>query len=93
MRRTGQSEHVIMRAAGWRTPSMFTRYDIVSEDDLAALFDATTDFVSVAETQPRKLAALSPTVTTISRTSRHQRIRRVANCGKSQTTAPAESAQ
>ena len=34
MRRAGISEHVIMKIAGWKTNSMFRRYDIVDGRDL-----------------------------------------------------------
>jgi hypothetical protein len=59
MRRAGKSEHVICKAAGWRTTSMFRRYDIVDEADLAELFEDTSTFVAEREKQPRKVEALS----------------------------------
>jgi hypothetical protein len=59
MRRTGNSEHVICKAAGWRTPSMFRRYDIVDEADLVELFEDTSAFVAEREKQPRKVAVLN----------------------------------
>lgn len=35
LRRAGVSEGLIMRLCGWRTRSMFDRYNVVSEEDLA----------------------------------------------------------
>jgi hypothetical protein len=34
MRRAGVPEHTIMKIAGWKTPSMFRRYDIQDSRDL-----------------------------------------------------------
>jgi len=34
LRRLGVSEHVVQAIGGWKTPSMFRRYDIISESDL-----------------------------------------------------------
>jgi integrase len=35
MRRAGVSEGEIMKLAGWRTRSMFDRYNVIDEQDLA----------------------------------------------------------
>jgi len=34
LRRLGVSEHIVQAIGGWKTPSMFRRYDIVDESDL-----------------------------------------------------------
>ncbi len=36
MRRAGVSEGEIMKLAGWRTRSMFDRYNVIAEADLSA---------------------------------------------------------
>jgi integrase len=63
MRRAGKSEHVICKAAGWATASMFKRYDIVDEADLAELFDDTAAFVAEREKQPRPIGTRGTTDT------------------------------
>ena len=63
MRRAGKSEHVICKAAGWATASMFKRYDIVDEADLVELFDDTAAFVAEREKQQRPVASRGTTET------------------------------
>jgi integrase len=58
MRRTrNASEHVIMKAAGWRTPSMFRRYNIVDDADVAALFARTSRRSSPSARRSRRSPA------------------------------------
>ena len=49
MRRNGRTEGVIMRLAGWRSRSMFDRYNVIDEQDLA---DATADSKVTAKSEP-----------------------------------------
>ena len=49
MRRNGRTEGVIMRLAGWRTRSMFDRYNVIDEHDLA---EATADSKVAAKSEP-----------------------------------------
>jgi hypothetical protein len=47
-----------MRLGGWRTRSMFSRYAIVDDRDLAAAGEAYARFLSQATAAPRKVARL-----------------------------------
>jgi hypothetical protein len=42
-RRSGEAESVIMRIGGWRTRSVFERYNVVNEDDLRRAAERVTD--------------------------------------------------
>ena len=42
-RRSGEAEGVIVRIGGWRTRSVFERYNVVNEDDLRRAADRVTD--------------------------------------------------
>jgi integrase len=42
-RRSGEAEGVIMRIGGWRTRSVFERYNVVNEDDLRRAAERVTD--------------------------------------------------
>jgi integrase len=58
LRRAGVAEDVIMRLGGCRTRSMFSRYSIVDEQDLADAGQAYARFLERAAAAPRKLARL-----------------------------------
>ena len=53
LRRAGVAEDVIMRLGGWRTRSMFSRYAIVDEQDLADAGEAYARFLTQATAAPR----------------------------------------
>ncbi len=46
MVRSGVSSHVAMKISDHKTPSMFKRYDIISEDDLRHAMDRTQAFIA-----------------------------------------------
>jgi integrase len=64
LRRTGIDEEIIMRLGGWKTRSMFSRYAIVDERDLAEA-QAKLDAVLLATTTP-------PTVVPLRRSRRRR---------------------
>jgi len=67
-RRAGVAEDVIQRIGGWKTASMFKRYNIVDERDLAEAGERLATFLSDA-------ATAQPTVVPLAhaRTARHAR--------------------
>jgi hypothetical protein len=58
LRRASVPESVIMRMGGWKTRSMFDRYNVVDESDLADAADAYDAFLDRAAAD-RKVVALS----------------------------------
>lgn len=52
LRRKGVSEGVIMKLCGWRTRSMFDRYNIIDEDDLARSVELGYNGRTTANTTP-----------------------------------------
>jgi site-specific recombinase XerD len=56
LRRAGIAEDVIMKLGGWRTRSMFSRYNIVDESDLAAAQERMTE--AFAAPGPRTVVPL-----------------------------------
>jgi integrase len=50
LRRAGVDEHVIQRIGGWKTPSMFKRYDIVDERDLRDAGERLSTYLATATT-------------------------------------------
>jgi integrase len=61
LRRAGVPEHVIMRLGGWRSPSMFRRYDIVDERDLVEANERYATLLAAAATTPPTIAPLPTT--------------------------------
>jgi integrase len=58
LRRAGVPETIIMRMGGWKTRSMFERYNVVDERDLAAAADAYDAFLDSATAEGRKVVSL-----------------------------------
>ena len=58
LRRAGVAEDVIMRIGGWKTRSMFSRYNIIDETDLAAAANAYDAFLDRALAAGRKVVPL-----------------------------------
>ena len=65
-RRASVSEGEIMKLCGWRTRSMFDRYNIIDEADLAAVAKRFGNGKQAANTEPYTIA---PDSVTSSRTS------------------------
>src|SRR5262245_2432620 len=83
-RRAQVTEDVIMRIGGWKTPSMFRRYNVVDERDLSEAAERLSGFLTDA-------ARAAPTIvplTTAHRT-RHAGLQS-KECGQN-TDIPAES--
>jgi hypothetical protein len=59
LRKAGVSESTIMRQGGWKTRSMFLRYDITDDSDLAESATVYDDYLTEAETKARKVINLS----------------------------------
>ena len=47
----GNPAHVAMKISGHKTPSMFKRYDIISEDDLREAMDRTQTFIAESKAE------------------------------------------
>ena len=59
LRRAGETDHTIMKMAGMRTSSIFARYDIVDERDMARASENYSRWLAEQEQQPRRQASLS----------------------------------
>jgi integrase len=59
-RRAGVDEDVIQRIGGWKTASMFARYNVVDERDLADAGERLSAFLAAAATAPPTVLPLEP---------------------------------
>jgi integrase len=57
-RRAGVTEDVIMRIGGWKTASMFRRYNVVDERDLTEAAERLTGFLTDAASAPPTIVPL-----------------------------------
>src|SRR5262245_37474896 len=59
-RRAQVTEDVIMRIGGWKTPSMFRRYNVVDERDLTEAGERLAGFLTDATSAPTTILPLAP---------------------------------
>jgi len=58
MIRSGVNQHVAMAISGHRTPTIFSRYDIIDENDLSAAGDLIDSYVREQAQRTPKVAVL-----------------------------------
>jgi hypothetical protein len=75
-RRAGVNEDVIMRIGGWKTPSMFRRYNVVDERDLTEAAERLTGFLTDAASAPPTIMPLAAARTIRSGSERLQKTSR-----------------
>ncbi len=84
-RRAGVTEDVIMRIGGWKTKSMFARYNVVDERDLTEAAERLAGFLTDAASAPTTIVPLAPVRAARSGPDRIQKSSRKENTDRTRT--------
>lgn len=55
MKRAGNTDKAVMEISGHRTRSLFDRYDIVSDEDIATVALRTAEYLNARKESPKRL--------------------------------------
>jgi integrase len=81
-RRAQVTEDVIMRIGGWKTPSMFRRYNVVDERDLTEAAERLSGFLAHAASAPPTIVPLDAARATRAGRERLQKTPRIGEHGQ-----------